>query len=299
MEESPIRNMNDLLQALAHANSQLGIREIWWRGHAMASWKLRPSVYRKSEPERHESARILRFMKRARTRHPNCPTDKDRAAWLFFMQHYGLPTRLLDWTESVLIAAFFAVPKEEHLDEPGALWALNPGKLNEYCTGRYEIATPKTIEAGLLYGAAWTKSRPAELQKIAQAVSTPFSGRLEDDGSFGYREAGGGRFVPFFKSVNEGRAVMALLPDEVDVRMQLQLSVFTLHADDKPLEEMPDREQFLVRFEIPADAKKTLREELYKLGIRVSTLFPDLEHLAEEVATLEFDGEIPESQLDL
>ncbi len=61
---------------------------------------------------------------------PTLPID-EYANWLALMQHYGLPTRLLDWSRSPLVALYFAVSDESQCDKDGCIWVLIPGKLNE------------------------------------------------------------------------------------------------------------------------------------------------------------------------
>ena len=61
-------------------------------------------------------------------RHEPTPLGHDLPGWLFLAQHHGLPTRLLDWTESPLVAAFFAVLAD--FEHDGALWALQPFRLH-------------------------------------------------------------------------------------------------------------------------------------------------------------------------
>lgn len=59
--------------------------------------------------------------------------SKDKWERLAFMQHYGVPTKLMDWTTNVTAAIYFAlafrVKAEEELEEPH-IWILNPFHLN-------------------------------------------------------------------------------------------------------------------------------------------------------------------------
>ena len=72
----------------------------------------------------------VQFRNQARVRHREVPDIKDGASWLFLMQHYGLPTRLLDWTDSPLIALYFAIKDKTTDDEDGVIYGLMPTELN-------------------------------------------------------------------------------------------------------------------------------------------------------------------------
>ncbi len=115
----------------------------WFRGHDNASWSLKPGWYRPDVvgggigDEFYNEATLLEIFKvRAPTYLERIPeTDWE---WFFLMQHNGLPTRLLDWTESSLIALYFAI-RDNAGDVDAAIWAINPWWLNLQTFGEYVL----------------------------------------------------------------------------------------------------------------------------------------------------------------
>lgn len=116
-----ITSVADLLAATNELQQEWN-GEIWWRGQSSAAYLLVPGVYRIKRGVRAEQNLSLRFRQYAQTRYEKCPQQNDFCSWLFLAQHYGLPTRLLDWSESPLVSLFFAANASSDLN--ASLYAI-------------------------------------------------------------------------------------------------------------------------------------------------------------------------------
>ena len=238
-----IADLGDLIKAAALANKHFGEGHCWWRGEGIIddAWKLKPKVYRK---EHNEASLAFHFMNRAKVRYEKCPTGSDEwPSWLFLMQHYGLPTRLLDWSESPLIALYFAVKETAYQEKNGRIWCLQPYKLN-LLHDVNGIALPQMEEAHFLCQEA------------------------------------------FVKAHNPDARILSVIGDHFDVRHLVQSAAFTIHGTTIALNEHPQRNQFLLEFEVLGGMKNNLLDALKIVGIRDSYLFPDLDHLAHDLGSL-------------
>lgn len=115
-------------------------RHFLFRGQSNANWSLRPSLMRLLSPElekpqierlelmakEHFAARVRNYLDDSLL--PNGPKDTT-SAWWPLMQHYQAPTRLLDWTRSPYVAAYFAVRSWED-GAPGCIWIVDFDSIN-------------------------------------------------------------------------------------------------------------------------------------------------------------------------
>jgi len=125
--DKPASTWAEFLSQIREARAELGNSTPWYRGHAQESYQLLPSLLR--HPRGLEKERDL-FNEYERSAAFIQGEGKSEWQMLHDMQHYGIPTRLLDWTEVLGIAIAFALydSGDDNLDS--AIFLLNPIALN-------------------------------------------------------------------------------------------------------------------------------------------------------------------------
>ena len=139
-----IQSWQKLLDLSEHLDVGDGITTPYmFRGHESATWQLEPTLHRAAKlgglralPDAEdllivEQAMTNRFKQAAPNHLPlgTLRSTKLDLEWWPIMRHYGAPTRLLDWTASLFVAAYFACRGEPKLD--GAIYLVHVHTLGE------------------------------------------------------------------------------------------------------------------------------------------------------------------------
>ena len=225
-----------------------------YRGSGNASWPLLTSLDRLGgvHPPHTKAgleAHILRnFIRYSRPYVPGHAVSE----WelLVSAQHHGLPTRLLDWTYSPLVAAHFATlagqPEDDH-----AVWRLDWKQVHR-AFGFPELAL-LIQDLDDLFGAA-------------------------------------GRFTPWalFERGSEARPFACMLePPSLDARIVVQAAVFTLCSDtSRPFDAFLEEHGLgsaLTKLVIPAEEVPRFRDQLDLVSLDERRLFPDLDGVAAQM----------------
>jgi hypothetical protein len=115
-------------------------RRLWgflFRGQEVADWELTTTLDRGPEYRRYERWRLAglereildRFQRRAGPVLSDRPGPDEALEWSALLHQHGGPTRLLAFTHSFYIAAFFALERAPGGSRPAAIWAVNPQRL--------------------------------------------------------------------------------------------------------------------------------------------------------------------------
>ena len=233
---------------------------LWFRGSGKADHRLLPSMYRhpvkrsQADLEELERQLMVRFRQRSIPYHTRDLSDDWEA--LFFMQHYGVPTRLLDWTENPLIALHFALisassktsgKAKQKKGQAAAVWVLDPE--------------------------AWNRAALSHISYSGSAL-TPGDEPLKG-------------YSPSSNASARNTHPVAIYGAHNSARIVAQQGVFTIFGiDSTPMEELvrggicPN--QALSRIVISGNRIQPMRRSLLNQGITESVVFPDLDGLARE-----------------
>ena len=259
IKEIEISDLDDLTQLITEQEYRTDLDRFrssyLYRGMPDSSFKMETSLYRncKHLQKQLEPAILENFAKYAVIGDPTIAESVWRQ--MILGQHYGLPTRLLDWTHSALVGLHFATAEdnmalmEEH---DSMVWRIDMGEMLSLLPNRYQDIVNRK------------QSTIFSVDMLLEAADS----LTEYDSDMG------------------DHAMVIIEPPSINQRIVNQYSFFSIVPMD-----MPDIEKFLdeytnntIKYIIRADLRWRVRDMLDQLNMSERIVYPGLDGLSKWIA---------------
>lgn len=261
------RSWNELREQLDKAKEWMNPHDdemIWYRGVRDQTHGLMPSLMRETtglsvgDHDQVEADLFFEFQAHAADLRARNLSDWE---YMFFGRHYGVPTRVLDWTDTFGVALYFAL--EDWNYTPGghrrtpdasrkpAIWLVNPYALNEKAWRLRDIILPKYL--------GFT---PRKFWDYGEMLST--------DKDWGWRHP------------------VAIYPIQLNDRVRAQRGWFTIHGDSRDALET-QLPQLVTQLTLEGDCVDQGLDFLALAGFNRFSIYTDMENLANWIRKNSFD----------
>lgn len=253
--ETKIKDSEDLIRSLNELPNNF-----IFRGHADSSWKLESTLERtigkKWSTElarKFEDHYLNLFKSKYHIYNGSEHEPKSKLAWLSVMQHYGAPTRLIDFTESPYVALYFA------------LEAYNPLLKNDLAI--YSIDYNSIMDESLAYISRRDSSFKKTRHEIIGKQDELFDNVVD---RFSYE------------------VVWITEPLELNARIDRQSGTFLISGDkEKRIEDLLSSDMYknvkVIKFIVPNEIYENIYALLRKMNINAKTIYGDLSGLAKSI----------------
>jgi len=245
MQETIIRSWDELQAAI--------FRDVWdasilryrgncvYRGMSNRDWGLMPSLNRACAHDMTLEKQMLRSFKK----YGYADLHSVSSFWqlLALAQQYGLPTRLLDWTYSPLVAAHFATEDQDAYDRDGVIYCADISRINRQLPP--SLREMLTSERGNIFTMEMLDRIGENFDALSRLSSTPYA--------------------LFFE------------PASAVNRIANQYALFSLCSDPAvAVDELPVEAGAFRRIVIPAEVKLEIRDKLDYINISERMIYPGL-----------------------
>lgn len=271
-------------------------QDTWiFRGQKKGSYDLQPSIEREAKPPMPWAAleyKILyeEFQPTARMLMDpgSLPKSEDMLSWLALMQHYGSPTRLLDFTLSPYVALYFAFrdrTREEMSSSHVAVWAIDARALMNFAARVSTEAYREEIKQKAREPERFPRQKLSQLRASAWSVTDAF--RIQSEGG---RRMLSEALSPCRVRRNyfdKSGFVAFALPSAHNRRLSCQQGAFLFNGAEKPTFQQSlvkmmsgSKKGWCRQLLIPSTLAARIEEKLFQMNIHELSLFPDMQGLA-------------------